>query len=66
MGGWTPLGYDIRDRKLVVNTAEAMSVHAIFQRFVRVGSMTKVIPILAKEGITAKSGKPIDKGHLYR
>jgi site-specific DNA recombinase len=66
MGGWAPLGYDIRDRKLVIKSAEAVSVRAIFQRFARVGSMTKLIPILAKEGIRAKSGKPIDKGYLYR
>jgi site-specific DNA recombinase len=66
MGGWAPLGYDIRDRKLIINTAEAASVRTIFQRFARVGSMTKLVPMLAKEGITAKSGKPIDKGYLYR
>jgi site-specific DNA recombinase len=66
MGGWAPLGYDIRDRKLVINTVEAVSVRTIFQRFARVGSMTKLIPILAKEGIRAKSGKPIDKGYAYR
>jgi site-specific DNA recombinase len=66
MGGWAPLGYDIRDRKLIINTAEAASVRAIFQRFLRVGSMTKLIPLLAKEGIRTKSGKPIDKGYLYR
>lgn len=66
MGGWAPLGYDIRGRKLVINTAEAASVRTIFQRLVRERSMTKLIPILAKEGITAKSGKPIDKGYLYR
>jgi site-specific DNA recombinase len=66
MGGWAPLGYDIRDRKLVINAAETISVRTIFQRFARVGSMTKLIPILAKEGIRAKSGKPIDKGYLYR
>jgi site-specific DNA recombinase len=66
MGGWAPLGYDIRDRKLVINTVEAAAVRTIFQRFVRVGSMTKLIPILAKEGISAKSGKLIDKGYAYR
>jgi DNA invertase Pin-like site-specific DNA recombinase len=26
MGGWAPLGYDIKDRKLIVNMAEAASV----------------------------------------
>src|SRR5207253_2753762 len=66
MGGWPPLGYDIRDRKLVVNSTEAMAVRSTFMQFARVRSMTKLIPILAKEGIKAKSGKPIDKGYLYR
>src|SRR5918994_7403184 len=54
MGGWAPLGYDIRDRKLIVNKAEAASVHKIFQQFSRVGSMTRIIPMLAKRGIATK------------
>ncbi len=66
MGGWAPLGYDIRDRKLIINEAEAAHVRFIFERFARVGSVTKLIPILAAEGIKAKSGKPIEKGYLYR
>jgi len=33
---------------------------------VRLRLVTKLIPILATEGITAKSGKPVDKGYLYR
>jgi site-specific DNA recombinase len=66
MGGWAPLGYDIKDRKLIVNMAEAASVRTIFQQFSRIGSMTKLLPVLAKDGISAKSGKPIDKGYLYR
>jgi site-specific DNA recombinase len=66
MGGWAPLGYDIRDRKLIVNKAEAAHIRFIFERFARVGSVTKLIPILATEGIKAKSGKPVDKGYLYR
>ena len=35
MGGWAPLGYDIKDRKLVVNEAEAKLVQSIFKRFAR-------------------------------
>jgi site-specific DNA recombinase len=66
MGGWAPLGYDIKDRKLIVNKAEAGSVRTIFQQFSRIGSMTKLVPVLAKEGIRTKSGKPIDKGYVYR
>jgi hypothetical protein len=33
MGGHPPLGYDVRDRKLVVNPAEAELVRLIFRRF---------------------------------
>jgi site-specific DNA recombinase len=66
MGGWAPLGYDIKDRKLVVNDAEAAIVQALFQRFLRVGSMTKLTVALRSEGMRTKGGKPVDKGYLYR
>ena len=66
MGGFVPLGYDVKDRKLVVNEAEAATVRSIFQRFLRVGSMTKLIVALRSEGMRTKGGKPIDKGYVYR
>ena len=66
MGGWAPLGYDIKDRKLVVNDAEAATARALFQRFLRVGSMTKLTVALRSEGMRTKGGKPVDKGYLYR
>jgi site-specific DNA recombinase len=66
MGGWAPLGYDIKDRKLIINAKEAAHIRFMFERFARHGSVTKLLPILATEGITAKSGKPVEKGYLYR
>jgi DNA invertase Pin-like site-specific DNA recombinase len=36
MGGHPPLGYDVKDRKLIVNEAEAAIVRTVFERFVRV------------------------------
>jgi DNA invertase Pin-like site-specific DNA recombinase len=66
MGGWAPLGYDIRDRKLVVNEVEAALVWRIFERFVRLGSATKLVLELTGEGVRHKRGKPIDKGFLYK
>jgi site-specific DNA recombinase len=66
MGGWAPLGYDIKDRKLVINEAEAAMVRALFQRFIRCGSMTKLVVALRSEGTTTKGGKPVDKGYIYR
>jgi site-specific DNA recombinase len=38
MGGTVPLGYDVRDRKLVVNETEAGTVVDIFRRYLRVKS----------------------------
>jgi len=66
MGGWTPLGYDIKDRKLVVNEHEARLVQSIFKRFARGIQPQILVGELAKEGATNKNGKPIDKGYLYR
>jgi site-specific DNA recombinase len=66
MGGWAPLGYDIQDRKLLINDAEASGVRTLFQRFLCVGSMTKLVVALRSEGMTTKGGKLIEKGYVYR
>jgi len=66
MGGWIPLGYQLQDRKLVVNDAEAATVRLLFQRFLRLGSMTKLVVALRSEGMTTKGGKPVDKGYVYK
>jgi site-specific DNA recombinase len=66
MGGWAPLGYEVRDRKLIVNEADAKLVRSIFQRFVIVGSMTKLARELIAENVRNKYGKLIDKGILYK
>ena len=66
MGGHPPLGYDVRDRKLVVNETEAAAVHSVFERFLAVGSATTLARTLAAEGMTTKRGRPIDKGTVYK
>jgi site-specific DNA recombinase len=66
MGGWAPLGYDIKDRKLVVNEAEAAAVRQIFERFAKCRSALTVVRELAAEGFVNKYGKPVDKGMLYK
>jgi len=76
MGGTPPLGYDVVDRKLVVNDEEADLVRLIFKRFLRIGSATKLAQELRRAGHTTKSwvtqdgkprrGKPIDKGAIYK
>ena len=76
MGGTPPLGYDVVDRKLVINELEAELVRLIFSRFLRLGSATKLAHELRRAGHITKSwttqdgnqrqGKPIDKGALYK
>src|SRR3954466_4179377 len=66
MGGWTPLGYDVKDRKLVVNRTEAATVKSVFERFIKVGSATKLVEQLRSEGVTGKKGRLVDKGYLYQ
>src|SRR3954464_835874 len=61
MGGWAPLGYEVRDRKLSINEVDAKLVRSIFQRFVALGSMTKLARELIAENVRNKYGKLIDK-----
>jgi DNA invertase Pin-like site-specific DNA recombinase len=66
MGGKVPLGYRVVDRKLVVDGAEAAVVHRIFVGFAELGSGTKLTQVLRVENVTTKSGKPINKGDIYK
>jgi site-specific DNA recombinase len=66
MGGWAPLGYEVSDRKLVVNEKDAELVRSMFQRFLKTGSATILARQLIQEGVRNKYGKLIDKGILYK
>jgi hypothetical protein len=76
MGGHPPLGYDIQDRKLVVNPAEAELVRLIFRRFLDLGSALLLIRELNAQGHRTKSwttqagtfreGQSFDKGTVYK
>ena len=54
MGGNVPLGYDVKDRKLVVNEAEAETVRMIFRRYAELGSVTLLQEELDRLGIASK------------
>ena len=66
MGGHVPLGYEVRDRKLVINEPEAATIRMIFERFVEVGSATALARALAAEGVRTRRGHLVDKGFLYK
>ena len=75
MGGTVPLGYDVVERKLIVNKAEAASVRYIFQRYLDVGSVPALMNDLAATGVVTKrqnmrdgsirGGIPFGRGPLY-
>lgn len=54
MGGSVPLGYDARDKKLVINKAEAETVRTIFRRYVELQSFAKLVADLDAKGIVTK------------
>ena len=66
MGGSVPLGYRVRERKLVVDEAEADRVRRVFEGFAATGSATKLVPVLRGEGVLTKTGRPFDKGSVYK
>jgi len=63
---FVPLGYDVKDRKLVVNTKEAATVLRIFERFTKVGSVTELVRELRADEARGKRGRLIDKGYVYQ
>ncbi len=66
MGGCPPLGYEVKDRKLVENPDDAAHVRWVFARFVEIGSGTELARELAERGVTTSRGHRIDKKFIYR
>jgi site-specific DNA recombinase len=54
MGGTVPLGYDIRDRKLIVNPAEAATIRKIYGLYLELGCVAKLKVQLGKREIKSK------------
>ena len=54
MGGNPPLGYDVKDKKLIVNKAEAETVRSIFRQYREIESVRELRDRLGAEGVTSK------------
>jgi site-specific DNA recombinase len=75
MGGMPPLGYDVKDRKLVVNDEEVPIVVDIYRRYLALKSVRALKEELAGAGIRSKrrvrpdgtvyGGAHITRGALY-
>jgi site-specific DNA recombinase len=75
MGGPVPLGYDVRERKLVANDAEATTVCHIMRRYLELGSVPALLDDLRASGVVTKrqtmrdggirGGVPFRRGALH-
>lgn len=76
MGGNIPLGYDAKDRKLLINEKEAKIVRILFQNFAETASITETARELNSLGFTTKTwisnngklhkGKRFNKSNVRR
>ncbi len=75
MGGTVPLGYDVKDRKLVINETDTKLVRKIFSRYSELGSVSLLQAELETQGYRSKrregtgrrstNGRPFSRGILY-
>ena len=54
MGGSLALGYRVEDRKLIVVPEEAATVRLIFERYLALGSLLKLLRDLRERGVTTR------------
>jgi site-specific DNA recombinase len=54
MGGRVPLGYDLKDRKLIVSPVEAKQVREIFRAYLEVGCVRKLRAHLEQRRVLSK------------
>jgi len=75
MGGFCSLGYDIRDRRLVVNQEESKLVRHVYKRYLELGNVRLLKHDLDRRGVVSKvrvsksgtrsGGRPFSRGALY-
>ena len=75
MGGRVPLGYDVINKQLVVNEAEAGIVRQLFEMYLSIKSVPKLKDKCDELGLKTKiqkqqdgqtvGGRPFSRGHLY-
>jgi site-specific DNA recombinase len=75
MGGVVPLGYEVKERKLVVNQEDAKLVCDLYRLYLQLGCVPKLKAHLDQQGVTSKirisatgrrlGGKSYSRGALY-
>ncbi len=74
MGGNVPLGYDVKDRKLIINDADAAIVRDLFRLYIELGSTRSVHEQATRRGFKTarritkagrcRGGHPLSRGHI--
>ncbi|MFN5823608.1 MAG: recombinase family protein, partial [Sphingomonadales bacterium] len=54
MGGPLPLGYDVKDRRLIINETEAQLVRHIYARYLELGTVVELVDDLNAKGYKTK------------
>ena len=65
MGGVVPLGYDVVDRKLIINEAGASTIRLIYELYLKTGSVPAVSRELERRGIQTRPRRPDVKRSKY-
>jgi hypothetical protein len=75
MGGLVPIGYDVHERRLVINQSEAETVREIFGRYLELGCVRLLMEDLNRRSIRSKvrvakngrksGGNTFSRGALY-
>ena len=58
VGGIVPLGYEVRERKLVVREDEAQTIRLIFERYLALGSLPALQRELRERGVVTRRRTP--------
>ena len=76
MGGFVPLGYEAKDRSLVINETEAETVRTVFQLYLEHGNVRRVKAEADRLGLKTKvraleegrtgGGRPLSRGYIYK
>ena len=54
VGGMVPLGYELKEGQLYIHEDEAKTVRLIFQRYLEIGSVNRLVKDLKARGLTSK------------
>lgn len=65
MGGRPPIGYKKEDKKLVVHNEDAQKVQMLFDKYLELKSVPKLMHYLKENEIKTKTDKYFSKGQLY-